>query len=76
MAMAAQKARSPWLLFTDGDVIFEPRALELALRHAEAEMADHLILVPTVVVKTQGEAAVLAAMNVVAQWIDSTLESG
>ena len=68
MAMAAQKARSPWLLFTDGDVIFEPRALELALRHAEAEMADHLILVPTVVVKTQGEAAVLAAMNVVAQW--------
>ncbi len=68
MAMGAWMARSPWLLFTDGDVIFEPRALELALRHAIAEKADHLVLVPTVVVKTQSEAAVLAALNVVGQW--------
>ena len=57
MAMGARKARSPWLLFTDGDVIFEPQALELALRHAQAEKADHLVLVPTVVVKTQSEAS-------------------
>jgi len=68
MAMGAQQATAPWLLFTDGDVLFEPRALELALRYAQAEKADHLVLAPTVVVKTQSEAGVLVAMNVVAQW--------
>jgi glycosyltransferase involved in cell wall biosynthesis len=68
MAMGAQKATASWLLFTDGDVIFESRALELALRHAEAVKADHLVLAPTVVVKTQSEAAVLAATNAAAQW--------
>jgi hypothetical protein len=68
MAIGAQQATAPWLLFTDGDVIFAPRALALALFHAEAGKADHLVLVPTVVVRTQSEAAVLAALNVVGQW--------
>jgi glycosyltransferase involved in cell wall biosynthesis len=68
MAMGARQATSRWLLFTDGDVIFEPRALELALRHAEAEKADHLVLVPTVILKTPGEAAALGVMNVLGGW--------
>ena len=68
MAMGAQRATSRWLLFTDGDVIFKPRALELALRHAEAEKADHLVLVPTVVLKTWGEASALGVMNVAGGW--------
>lgn len=68
MAMGAQQATAPWLLFTDGDVVFKPRALELALRHAQAEKADHLVLVPTVVLKTWGEAAMLCALNVLGGW--------
>jgi glycosyltransferase involved in cell wall biosynthesis len=68
MAIGAQQATSPWLLFTDGDVVFKPQALELALRHAEAERADHLVLVPTVVLKTFGEAAALGVMNVLGGW--------
>jgi glycosyltransferase involved in cell wall biosynthesis len=68
MAIGAQHAASPWLLFTDGDVIFDPRALELAVRHAQAEKADHLVLVPTVVLKTLGEAAALGVMNVLGGW--------
>ena len=68
MALAAHQAASPWLLFTDGDVIFHPQALELALRHANAQKADHLVLVPTLILKTTREAAMLAAMNTVAQW--------
>jgi hypothetical protein len=68
MAMGAQKGTSQWLLFTDGDVVFKPHALELALRHAEAEKADHLVLVPTVILKTWGEAAALGVMNVLAGW--------
>lgn len=68
MATAAQRAQAPWLLFTDGDVFFAPRALELALRQADAVRADHLILVPTLILKSLGERAMLAAMEALAQW--------
>ena len=68
MALAAREANASWLLFTDSDVVFKPRALELALRHAEAEKADHLVLVPTVVLETWGEAAALGVMNVLGGW--------
>ena len=68
MALAAQQATTPWLLFTDGDVVFHPQALELALREAQARKTDHLILVPTLILKTTGERAMLAAMQVLAQW--------
>ena len=69
MALAARHARSPWLLFTDGDVLFHPRALEIALREAEARDADHLILTPTVILKTAAEKAMLATMNALSQWV-------
>jgi glycosyltransferase involved in cell wall biosynthesis len=68
MALGAQQATSAWLLFTDGDVIFDRTALELAVRHAEAEKADHLVLAPTVVLKTLSEAAMLGVMNVLGGW--------
>jgi glycosyltransferase involved in cell wall biosynthesis len=67
MAIAARQARSPWLLFTDGDVIFHPRALEIALREAEARHANHLVLVPTVILKNATETAMLATMNMISQ---------
>ncbi|MGA8044176.1 MAG: glycosyltransferase, partial [Terracidiphilus sp.] len=51
MALAAEKARASWLLFTDGDVLFAPGALNLALRQAQAVRADHLIVVPTLILK-------------------------
>jgi glycosyltransferase involved in cell wall biosynthesis len=69
MAMAARHARSPWLLFTDGDVLFHPRALEVALREAEARSADHLILIPSLILLTLGEKAMLATMNALSQWM-------
>jgi len=68
MALAAMQATSPWLLFTDADVIFHPRALELSLGHALARNADHLVLVPTIILKTAAEAALLAAMSTLGQW--------
>jgi glycosyltransferase involved in cell wall biosynthesis len=68
MAMGAREATAPWLLFTDGDVLFRPQTLELALRHAEVEKADHLVLVPTVVLKSWGEAASLGVMIVLGGW--------
>jgi glycosyltransferase involved in cell wall biosynthesis len=68
MARGAEMASAPWLLFTDADVIFHPDALALSLRHAMARNADHMILVPTLAIETNGEAAVLAAMNILGQW--------
>ena len=68
MALAAQQASAPWLLFTDADLVFQPRALSLAMREALALHADHLVLVPTLILKTTGERAMLSAMQVLAQW--------
>ena len=69
MAMAAKHARSPWLLFTDGDVLFQQQALEIALRAAEAHNADHMVLTPTVIITTAAERAMLATMNALSQWM-------
>ncbi len=68
MSLAAQRAQAPWLLFTDGDVLFEPQALALALRQALASAADHQVLVPTLILESTGERAMLAAMQVLSQW--------
>src|SRR5579862_433028 len=47
MALAARQATTPWLLFTDADVLFAPDALLRSLNLAQAENADHLVLFPT-----------------------------
>lgn len=68
LAAGARLASAPWLLFTDGDVVFAPRALELALREATALEADHFILVPTLILQSAGERAIVAAMQALALW--------
>ena len=69
MSLAAAHATAAWILFTDADVIFAPNALELALRHAIAEKADHLTLALTLDIYSTGEAAMLATLSVLAQWV-------
>ena len=69
LATGAVRAVAPWILFTDGDVIFGPRALELAIREAIELRADHLILAPTIVFHSAGERAVLGAMQAMASWM-------
>ena len=68
LTSGADRATAPWILFTDGDVIFAPRALELALRQATALNADHIVLAPTLVFHSWGERAVLGAMQALALW--------
>lgn len=68
MAAAAAQASAPWLLFTDGDVLFAPDALARALAFARSAGADHLVLVPTLIVHSRAEQAMQAAMQVLAQW--------
>ncbi len=55
MWTAAQQADSEWILFTDADVMFRADCLRRAVAYAEAERADHLVLLPKVLMKRPGE---------------------
>ena len=72
MAMGARQAialnRAEYLLFTDADVIFERQAVRRALAEAVATEADHFVLVPTLILRTAGEAALVGLLQVMGLW--------
>ncbi len=49
MSVAAKSANGDFLLFTDGDVLFEPDAIPAAIAHAELAKLDHLCLLPSMI---------------------------
>jgi len=69
LATAAALAETEWILFTDGDVEFAPRALALALRYAEREQADHLVMMPEWIANSRAEVALQGAMHALSSWI-------
>jgi glycosyltransferase involved in cell wall biosynthesis len=64
----AQRAQADWILFTDADVVFAPQAAALALAYAEAECADHVVLMPDWILGSHGEAAMLGAIHALTSW--------
>jgi glycosyltransferase involved in cell wall biosynthesis len=68
MALAAQHATGEWLLFTDGDVLFHPDALRRALQYAKSSRADHLVLLPTIILRSWGERMLVAFLQVLSIW--------
>ena len=68
LAAGVELAQWDWILFTDGDVLFDPRALSLALRYAQAERVDHLVLMPDWTMGSPGEAAMHGAMHALSTW--------
>ncbi len=68
MELAAQQARGEWLLFTDGDVLFDPHALRHSMCFAIDSRADHMVLAPTVLLRTPGERMMIAFLQVAALW--------
>ncbi len=68
MAMAASQTTAPWLLFTDADVVFREDSLGRALRFAEMDKADHLVLFPTVDVRSFGERMMISFFNAALIW--------
>ena len=56
LARAAARARTDWLLFTDGDVVLAPDAARRAVSLATREGADHVAIAPDIVVESLGEA--------------------
>jgi hypothetical protein len=49
--VGAAAATGRYILFTDADVHFEASALRRAVRHAESEAVDHLVVFPEVVLR-------------------------
>ncbi len=72
MALAARNAirlhNPDYILFTDGDIFFRPDVLRLALAHAAVTEADHLVVVPTTLVKSSGEGMLLSYFQVMGLW--------
>jgi glycosyltransferase involved in cell wall biosynthesis len=60
MWSAAKQATGDWLLFTDADVLFQPDTLRRAMAYAEAEPADHVVLLPYMITKSWGERMMMA----------------
>jgi glycosyltransferase involved in cell wall biosynthesis len=57
---AAERCSSPWILFTDADVIFAGEALRRAVAFAEGRGLDHLAVVPEVITESLGERVFLS----------------
>jgi glycosyltransferase involved in cell wall biosynthesis len=55
MWLGALQATGDWLLFTDGDILFQPGCLRRALAYAQFSNADHLVLAPHVIMHGVGE---------------------
>jgi glycosyltransferase involved in cell wall biosynthesis len=68
MTVALQNSASDYVLFTDADVLFSPSILRRALAYAEATEADHLVVLPTMQVKSRGEGIVLGFLQVMGAW--------
>ena len=68
MARGTALATGEWLLFTDADVVFAEDTLARALAWLELEGADHLLVVPTVMARSAGEAMMLPFLHVLSIW--------
>jgi glycosyltransferase involved in cell wall biosynthesis len=69
LARGVDQSTAPWLLFTDGDVVFAPEAVHLSLQCAIRENVDHFVLAPTLVSDTLGAKATQATAQVLAHFI-------
>ncbi len=68
LMVATENSESEYLLFTDADVLFSPSVLRRALVCAQETQADHLVVLPTVEVKSRGEGIVLGFLQVMSLW--------
>jgi cellulose synthase/poly-beta-1,6-N-acetylglucosamine synthase-like glycosyltransferase len=68
MARGAALASGEWLLFTDADVVFAEDALVRALAWLERDGGDHLLVVPTVIARSAGEAMMLPFLHILSIW--------
>ncbi len=68
MALAARQSTTEYLLFTDADILFRSDALRRSMGFAVATGADHLVTIPTLILKRWDESALLGFLQVCALW--------
>ncbi|MES2392512.1 MAG: glycosyltransferase family 2 protein [Acidobacteriota bacterium] len=68
MTVALANSTSDYVLFTDADVLHSPSILRRALAYVELEEADHLVVMPTPLVKSRGEGIVLGFLQMLSMW--------
>ncbi len=64
MWAAAQQGSGDWILFTDGDIIFRQDTLRRAVNYVTRSRADHLVIYPTVIMKSFGERMMLGFFQI------------
>ena len=68
--LGASQAKGDWILFTDADCWLQPDVICRALRVAQQEAADHIVLTPGVKPETLGaQAWHLAFLITIANWM-------
>jgi glycosyltransferase involved in cell wall biosynthesis len=68
LATALEQSASDYVLFTDADVLFSPSILRRAMAYAESSQADHLVVLPTMQVKSRGEGILLGFLQIFGLW--------
>ena len=68
LAAGVAATTAPYLLFTDGDIFFREDALCRAMQFVREEQADHLVLLPTPIIKGVGEHMMISAVQVFSAW--------
>ncbi len=68
MALAARQAPTDYLLFTDADILFRSDSIRRSLAYAVAAQADHLVTVPTTLIRRWDEAAILSFFQIFGLW--------
>ena len=68
LMVATENSSSDYLLFTDADILFSPSVLRRARVCAQETQADHLVVMPTVEVRSRGEGIVLGFLQVMSLW--------
>lgn len=63
MQRGMAESRGQYVLFTDADVLFGREALRRAMTVVEHERADHLVVMPTPIVESWREGAMLGALQ-------------
>jgi glycosyltransferase involved in cell wall biosynthesis len=69
LMVGTENSESDYLLFTDADVLFSPSILRRALVCAQDSEADHLVVVPTMQVRSRGEGIVLGFFQILGLWV-------
>lgn len=69
MQLAVEQTESEYVLFTDADVLFSPSILRRSLAYAVETGAAHLVVMPTMEVRSRSEGIVLGFVQMLGVWV-------